>query len=79
MTHKLETTTVAQYLLTQERFFTKAELSQAKKLMKWLDYSTKMFKSTQYLDFLRSQNLKTHKISAQFALEVFVACGDVYE
>ena len=78
MTGMIETARVSEFLLTQEKHFSSAELSYAKSLMRWLPYERKFIGAEEYFDFLRSKKLKAHKQHANFAIEIFSECGMQY-
>ena len=78
MTGRISTATVAEFLLAQESFFSTAELSYAKALMKWLPYESTEFETAEYFQYLRDRKLKAHKQHAQFTLDVFEECGAHY-
>ena len=79
MTGRVATAKVAEFLLSQEKFFSTAELSYGKALMKWLPYEKRDFETTDYFEHLRNRKLKAHKQHAQFTLDVFEECGARYQ
>ena len=79
MTGRVSTAEVSKFLLTHEQFFSTAELSYAKALMKWLPYEKSDFPTVEYFEYLRNRMLKAHKQHAQFALDVFEECGVHYQ
>ena len=78
MTKFVQVQKVASFLLSQEKFFSTAELSYAKVLLKWIPYDEHNIDSTCFFDFLRSKKLKAHKQHAQFVVDVFEECGAHY-
>ena len=78
MTAEVNVQRVAEFLLSQERFFSKLELNFAKNLMRWLPYRQNKVNSKIYLDELRQKKLKAHRQQALFIIDIFEACGAVY-
>ena len=78
MTHRIDVQTVAQFLLRQEKFFSKMETTFAKAIMVWLPYSEEKVSSEDYLLALRAKELRSHRQHALFAIDVFEACGAEY-
>ena len=78
MTGRVSTAVVANFLLSQEKFFSTSELSYAKALMKWLPYEKTEFDSAEYFEHLRQRQLKAHRQHALFTLDIFEECGAHY-
>ena len=78
MTYRVKVQEVAQFLLRQEKFFSKMELTFAKAIMHWLPYEQLVVNSEDYLAVLRTKSLKSHRQHALFAIDVFELCGAQY-
>ena len=78
MTHFVKVQDVAQFLLQQEKFLSKVELTYAKSIFRWLPYSEQHVDTESYLQLLREKNLKSHRQHALFAIDVYEECGASY-
>ena len=78
MTGIVWTADISEFLLKQEQFFSTAELSYARSLLNWVPYEKSCFDGKEYIEYLRSKQLKAHKQHAGFALDVFEECGAHY-
>ena len=78
MTHRVEVQQVARFLLGQEKYLSKMELTFAKAIMNWLPYQQVAVDSEEYLRVLRAKGLKSHRQHALFAIDVFEFCGAQY-
>ena len=78
MTHSVEVQNVARFLLVQEKFLNKMELTFAKSIMVWLPYNKQNVNSEGYLVALRAKELRSHRQHALFAIDLFEACGAEY-
>ena len=78
MTREVRVASVSKFLLDQEKFLSKAEISYAKVLMKWLPYDKIYVNPDHFFDHLRAKNLKAHKQHASFVLDIFESCGTSY-
>ena len=78
MTHFVKVQDVAQFLLQQEKFLSKVELTYAKSIFRWLPYREQYVDTEIYLQLLREKNFKSHRQHALFAMDVFESCGASY-
>ena len=74
----LRVKSVRKTILDHERYFNASETSMAKSILNWVPYEDKMANTLLYFEFLRSRDLKSHKVHARFALTIFEMVGAVY-
>ena len=75
----VNTNKVRKFLIKNEKFMTKGEISYSLQILRQLNYKKQHTQTLEYFKWLRNRRLMHHKKVANFALRVFEKCGAEYK